>query len=1307
MKNNYLSFFYESLRSYTRKISILAAFVLLMLLSLAASANNYTVSNTLDGNAANQLRGALVAAGGIAGTHVVTVNAGIYNLGSTISFGSINSVNITINGAGAGVTIIDAGLLNRAFIFNTTGAFTNVTITMNNLTIRNSKLTGDSFGGGAVLSGGTGAGNVSNFNNCTFENNTISASLTTPGGAIRSSGGSLSISGCVFTNNSNPNSSGGAVRFDLQAGESGTLTVTNSTFSANTAPANSAAGGAIDIGIAGSTTFTGIITENTFLNNSAPNGLGGAIGVSNGLAGNTMAINYNSFVGNTASAANSAQSAVNVAGASGNVNLSNNWWGCNSGAAGCADKAATTGSGGTNTYTPHLQLRTTAGLSTLCSNSPNNTATITSGFTSNSANGAIATSNLGALIGRSISFSPSGGSISGAQTTIQSNGNATATFTANGTASPATVSAVVDNVPADDLTAQASFTVKSAPTISGPDQPDAVSVCLGSSTSLSVVAGGTAPFTYQWRKGTTNLSDGVNGNGATISGVTSATLSINNITAADDGSDYNVVITNSCGSATSNNTDIDVSTAPSISAGGQPTSITPCPGSSATFTVTPTGSAPFTYQWYKGTTALNNGATGNGSTISGATTATLTISNVSGVNNATNYNVKVINGCSANGVTSNNVALTTVTLPTPTTPNSESICQGQNVVFNASATGTPPFTYQWRRGTTLLANGPTGNGSTISGATTNQLTISNVSAADAASTYNYVVNNGCTTSAFSFSGTLTVKTAPTVSDQPDAFNGCTGSPATFTVVPAGSGPFTYQWRKGTNNLNNGATANGSTISGATTATLTIDNTVTADVAGNYNVVITNSCSNVTSANAALALNNAPSIGTQPLPFYGCSGYAASFSVSASSNLSLTYRWYKGAAPLANGSTGSGSVISGATSSTLLITNPSPADNAADYHVQVTNSCTSTSSNDVSLSISSSLPTTLTNGSASVATGDNIIYGAGCGLITTIIPSGGAPLSGNTTAKVWVEPSVPSFSNAFYLARHYEITPTNEGSATLKLYYLQSEFDAYNQKTGHGLDLPIDATDLANNKNNIKIVKKSGTSTDGSGKFDTYAGAFTTITPNNVAWDASSGYWIVTFNVADFSGFFLTTNPVALPVSLISFNAKAQGNHTVDITWSTASETNNKSFLVERSKDMKAFEKVGEINDIAALSNAVKNYHLTDSEPFSGTSYYRLAQTDLDGKKTLYRAVSVIVRSEAYGVFPNPVAREGQFTLRLDEPESAVISFHSVDGRAVLLRRMGVQSGHLLLKSDKKLAPGIYLLSVTERGQTRTHRLVME
>ncbi len=190
---------------------------------------------------------------------------------------------------------------------------------------------------------------------------------------------------------------------------------------------------------------------------------------------------------------------------------------------------------------------------------------------------------------------------------------------------------------------------------------------------------------------------------------------------------------------------------------------------------------------------------------------------------------------------------------------------------------------------------------------------------------------------------------------------------------------------------------------------------------------------------------------------------------------------------------------------------------------------------------------------------------------------------------------------------------------------------------------------------------------------------------------------------------VVTRPAApLPVTLVSFTAtKSQTVQMVDIAWTTSLETNNRGFIVERSKDLTNFDLVGEVNEIAANSSALKNYTLTDRKPFAGTSYYRLKQTDLSGRTTIYPAVSVVLRDNAYGVFPNPVASDGQFALRLDEPETAIVRFYGTDAKLLPLQKTKAQAGSLLLNTTSKLSTGVYIITVEERGQIRQHRLLVE
>ncbi len=262
-----------------------------------------------------------------------------------------------------------------------------------------------------------------------------------------------------------------------------------------------------------------------------------------------------------------------------------------------------------------------------------------------------------------------------------------------------------------------------------------------------------------------------------------------------------------------------VATAPAITT--QPASQTVNAGATVIFRVSATGTAPLSYQWMKG-----------GANISGATAATLTLSSVTTAS-AGSYAVKVSN--SAGSVTSAAATLTVsvvISAPTITSqPAGQTVNAGASVSFTVGAAGTAPLSYQWMKG-----------GANISGATAATLTLSSVTTASAGS-YAATVSNSAG-SATSAAATLTVNAvgAPTIATQPVSQTVTAGANVTFTVGATGTAPLSYQWMK-----------NGTGISGATAATLTLNSVTTAD-AGSYTVQVSNSAGSATSAAAVLTVN---------------------------------------------------------------------------------------------------------------------------------------------------------------------------------------------------------------------------------------------------------------------------------------------------------------------------------------------------------------------------------------------------------------------------------------------------------------------
>jgi len=207
------------------------------------------------------------------------------------------------------------------------------------------------------------------------------------------------------------------------------------------------------------------------------------------------------------------------------------------------------------------------------------------------------------------------------------------------TFSPSGQSMVINgaNVTAANFTANAAAV---GPTITA--QPANQTVTTGQTATFAVVAGGTAPLSYQWKK-----------NGANITGATAASYTTPVTTTADSGSTFAVVVTNTAGTVTSAAATLTVSAAavaPTITT--QPANQTVTAGQTATFAVVAGGTAPLSYQWQK-----------NGANIAGATAASYTTPATTTADSGSTFAVVVSN--SAGTVTSAAATLTVNPAPAP------------------------------------------------------------------------------------------------------------------------------------------------------------------------------------------------------------------------------------------------------------------------------------------------------------------------------------------------------------------------------------------------------------------------------------------------------------------------------------------------------------------------------------------------------------------------------------------------------------------------------------------------------------------
>jgi len=641
-------------------------FILTFFFSFGVNAATFTVSNTNDAGAGS-FRQAIIDANANPGADIIDAT-GVTGTISLLSLLPNITESVTITGPGMALLTINQTIDRRIF---TTGAGA-VIFVLQDLTLNFAGPGAVPYagGGGAILAGGAGASTT--LTNVTISNFRFQVGN---GGAISQSSSlnnhSLTITNCIFTNNK-CGGAGGAVSYNGL----GIATITGCTFSGNQTGAVGAGTGGDGGAIAttgGGSGGTYLIEKNTFLNNQVLNtsGHAGAITNTNG----TSTVRFNRFIGNTcANVANPplANIIAQAGGATVNITIANNnWWGVNTGPG--ANDAASTGAGGTMTLTKWLQLKTTASPDPICTtpSGPGNTSTITTSFLSNSANEAIAVSDLSVLIGLPVTWTSTLGSLSGQQTTIQATGTATATFTSNGTGGTATVNAQVDNVPASETSpARASISVNSS-SIAPTGATGTTTICNGSSTTLTVDGGskGTGATT-EWFTGSCGGTPEGTGDAITVSPTTTTT--------------YYVRYTGLCNTTTCASVTVTVNTLSTAPTGATGTT-TICSGSSTTLTVDGgskgTGA---TTEWFTGSCGGTPAGTGDAITVSPGSTTT--------------YYVRYTGTCNTT-----TCASVTVTVNQPPTVNAPTVvqptCSTPTGTITVNATGSGTLEYSIDGGT--------------------------------------------------------------------------------------------------------------------------------------------------------------------------------------------------------------------------------------------------------------------------------------------------------------------------------------------------------------------------------------------------------------------------------------------------------------------------------------------------------------------------------------------------------------------------------------------------------------------------------
>lgn len=175
----------------------------------------------------------------------------------------------------------------------------------------------------------------------------------------------------------------------------------------------------------------------------------------------------------------------------------------------------------------------------------------------------------------------------------------------------------------------------------------------------------------------------------------------------------------------------------------------------------------------------------------------------------------------------------------------------------------------------------------------------------------------------------------------------------------------------------------------------------------------------------------------------------------------------------------------------------------------------------------------------------------------------------------------------------------------------------------------------------------------------------------------------------------------LPVELISFHATPDEN-IVKLDWTTASETNNDYFIVQKSKDGKEFIGITQI-DGAGNTSKTHHYTFTDTNPYKGKSYYRLAQIDYDGaiKYSHMEEVNFKITEPDIRIYPNPA--QNNFTIRIDDDNNYNLEIISADGQ--LKTRQNEISKKVEIDCTS-FVEGIFLLKITSEDKNYFRRIAV-
>lgn len=186
------------------------------------------------------------------------------------------------------------------------------------------------------------------------------------------------------------------------------------------------------------------------------------------------------------------------------------------------------------------------------------------------------------------------------------------------------------------------------------------------------------------------------------------------------------------------------------------------------------------------------------------------------------------------------------------------------------------------------------------------------------------------------------------------------------------------------------------------------------------------------------------------------------------------------------------------------------------------------------------------------------------------------------------------------------------------------------------------------------------------------------------------------------GLFYYTGPLT-PVELSGFNAVVN-NGSVNLKWETATETNNKEFIVERKSSVSSeWVNLGNIEGKGTTTEK-QNYSFNDYEPAAGINYYRLKQIDFDGTFSYSQIVEVEMLPTRFSVeqnYPNPFNPSTKIRFSLPEESNVKLTIYNNLGQVVnrAVNESFNAGSNVVELNATSLSSGIYFYEINATGMS--------